>query len=365
MNFEDRFPLESAGKSLAELQTPVPLIDVAIVERNIRKWQDRSTKLGLANRPHIKTHKLAALARLQLDEGAKGITVQKLSEAEAMAKAGITDMLLTFNAVGRPKLERLSELARTTQISVVADGAAVVEGIAEAGKSAGRDIKVLVECDTGANRNGVQSPQAALALAKTIDATQGVSIGGLMTYPKAGMRKEMDGFLAEAVSLFKANGLSTETISIGGSPDMWKDEGLSSATEYRAGTYIYFDRSLVARGTCTWDECALTVLVTVVSTPTPERAIIDAGTKALTSDLLGLAGYGAIAGSTDATVYDANEEHGFVGAKHLPAKPRIGDLLRIVPNHVCPVSNLFDKVVFIRGQTILGAMKVDARGCVQ
>jgi D-serine deaminase-like pyridoxal phosphate-dependent protein len=103
----------------------------------------------------------------------------------------------------------------------------------------------------------------------------------------------------------------------------------------------------------------------VVSTPTPDRAIIDAGTKSLTSDLLGQVGYGVVAGATGARVYDANEEHGFVDATQLPFKPKVGDLLRIVPNHVCPVSNLFDKVIFVRGQTILGAMKVDARGCVQ
>ncbi|MFN0193514.1 MAG: alanine racemase, partial [Aestuariivirga sp.] len=256
MTFEDHFSLEPAGKSLGELQTPVPLIDIAIVERNIRKWQQRCNKLGLANRPHIKTHKLAALAQLQLDEGAKGITVQKLSEAEVMAKAGMSDMLLTFNAVGRPKLERLAALARTTAISVVADSEAVVHGVAEAGKSAGRDIAVLIECDTGGKRNGVQSPEAALELAKMIDATQGVRLGGLMTYPKAGLRKEMDAFLAAAITLFNKAGLSAETVSVGGSPDMWSDDGLASATEYRAGTYIYFDRSMVSRGTCSWDDCA-------------------------------------------------------------------------------------------------------------
>ena len=213
-----------------------------------RRWQERCNGLGLGNRPHIKTHKLAALARYQLALGAAGITVQKLGEAEVMADAGITDMLLTFNVVGAHKLRRLAELARRTDISVVADSVEVVAGIGEAGVSAGRDIRVLVECDTGARRNGVQSPELAAALAKQIDATRGVSYGGLMTYPRAGLRKEADAFLQEARELTAKAGLDTRTISSGGSPDMWKDEGLSSVTEYRAGTYVYFDRALADAG---------------------------------------------------------------------------------------------------------------------
>ena len=184
--------------------------------------------------------------------------------------------------------------------------------MANAGRAAGRDISVLVECDTGAKRNGVQSPEAALALAQTIERTRGVAYGGLMTYARPGTRLESGAFLAAARDLLAKSGLESRTVSTGGSPDMWSDEGLNIVNEYRAGTYIYFDRSLAARGTCSFDDCALSVLATVVSRPTQERAIIDAGSKALTSDLLGLKGYGIVRELGDAVVYDVNEEHGFL-----------------------------------------------------
>ena len=359
------FDFRDVGRHLDDLETPVPVIDIDTVVANVSHWQDRCDKLGLANRPHIKTHKLVGLAKYQMDMGAKGITVQKLGEAEVMADAGITDMLLTFNVIGRHKLERLAALARRTSISVVADNSEMIEGLGAAGMAAGRSIDVLVECDTGAHRNGVQTPEAAADLAKIIDHTKGLSFAGLMTYAGTGQRIQAEAFLAKAKALCKAAGLETRVITSGGSPDMWKDEGLSILTEYRAGTYIYFDRSLAERGTCTYDDCALTVLATVVSRPTDERAIIDAGTKSLTSDLLGMQGYGVDHAHGNAKVFNANEEHGYLDIAQLNDKPHIGDLVRITPNHVCPVTNLFDEVVFIRGKDVLGAVKVDARGLVQ
>jgi D-serine deaminase-like pyridoxal phosphate-dependent protein len=358
------FHFEPVAKRIEDLETPVPIIDIDVVERNLKRWQERCDKLRLANRPHIKTHKIVPLAKYQLALGASGITVQKLGEAEVMADAGIRDMLLTYNVVGEPKLKRLADLAKRTDISVVADSEAVVEGLSRAGVAAGRDLSVLVECDTGGKRNGVQSPEAAAALAKVIERTKGITYGGLMTYPRAGTRKEAEAFLDEARGLAGKAGLASKVVSTGGSPDMWRDEGLAVATEYRSGTYVYFDRSMAERGTCTYDDCALTVLATVVSRPTDERALIDAGTKSLTSDLLGLKGYGVVR-AMDKPIYEANEEHGFLDILGLKEKPKVGDLVRITPNHVCAVTNLFDRVVFVRGSEVLGAVKVDARGRVQ
>jgi D-serine deaminase-like pyridoxal phosphate-dependent protein len=356
------FALEPAPRRIGELETPVPLIDLDIAAANVMRWQARCEALGLANRPHIKTHKLAPLARFQLDAGAAGITVQKLGEAEAMAAAGIADMLLTFNIVGAPKLARLAALARRTGIAVVADSAAVMAGIGAAGEAAGRPIRVLIECDTGAGRNGVQTPADAVALARVADATAGVAFGGLMTYPKAGMRREAAAWLAEARALLAAAGLEAATVSSGGTPDMWRDEGLAPLTEYRAGTYIYNDRSLVAGGTAAPADCALHVLATVVSRPAPGRAIIDAGSKALTSDLLGLSGYGVTA--EGAPVAALSEEHGILDVSGLARPPGVGEMVRILPNHVCPVSNLYDRVAVVRGGECLGLARVDARGAV-
>ncbi|MCB1489172.1 MAG: alanine racemase [Bauldia sp.] len=365
MDILDFFTFEPVGSSIDELETPVPVIDIDIVDRNLRRWQERCNALGIANRPHIKTHKLVALARYQIALGAKGITVQKLGEAEVMADAGIDDLLLTFNIVGASKLRRLAALAKRVKMTVVADNSVVIKGLGEAGRMAGVDIGVLVECDTGAKRNGAQSPEEALALAREIDATPGIAYKGLMTYPAAGMRREMADFLARARDLIDAAGLKTEVISTGGTPDMWSDEGMEVATEYRAGTYIYCDRAEMAADACDWDDCAFTLLSTVVSVPTPDRALIDAGSKALTMDLLGLEGYGVVHALGDAPIYGVNEEHGYLDISKLAIKPKVGDLVRITPNHVCPVSNLFDRVVFIRGDKVLGAVKVDARGMVQ
>jgi D-serine deaminase-like pyridoxal phosphate-dependent protein len=365
MAVEDYFRFRTVGRRIEDLETPVPVIDLDVVERNLGRWQERCDAAGLANRPHIKTHKLVPLARHAIDLGAHGLTVQKLGEAEVMADAGITDLLLTYNIVGAPKLRRLADLARRTGIAVVADHADVVAGLGEAGTAAGRDIAVLVECDTGAGRNGVQTPEAAAALARLIDATPGLSYGGLMTYPKAGTRTATAAFLDAAREAAAAAGLDTAVVSSGGSPDMWSDEGLGGISEYRAGTYAYFDRSLVARGTCGFEDCALTVLSTVVSRPVPGRALIDAGSKALTMDLIGQTHYGVVRGLGDAPVYELNEEHGYLDVSAAPEPPQIGDLVRVVPNHVCPVSNLYDEVVILRGDEVLGAVPVDARGKVQ
>jgi D-serine deaminase-like pyridoxal phosphate-dependent protein len=365
MDILTHFQFEPAGRRLEDLETPVPVIDIDVVERNLRRWQQRCDAMGFANRPHIKTHKLVALAKAQIDLGAQGITVQKLGEAEVMAEAGITDMLLTFNVVGSHKLERLAELARRTAIKVVADNEPVLEGLSHAAQLAGRDLEVLVECDTGAGRNGVQNPQAALRLAQAIDRAPGLRFGGLMTLPKNGARDRMAEFLDTARTDLAASGIEVPAVSAGGSPDMWKDEGLEHVSEYRAGTYIYFDRMQVAAGSAAPEDCALTVLCTVVSVPTGNRAMLDAGSKALTSDLLGLEGYGEVRSLSGASVYNMSEEHGFLDISRVNDKPRVGDMLRITPNHVCPVTNLFDKVVFVRGEEVLGAVKVDARGTVQ
>ena len=365
MDILKHFTFEDAGRRIEDLETPVPIIDIGIVERNLRRWQERCDRAGFANRPHIKTHKLVPLALAQMEMGARGITVQKLGEAEVMADAGISDMLLTFNVVGGHKLERLARLMERTDIKVVADNAAVLEGLAHAAQDAGRPLTVLVECDTGAARNGVQSPRDASELARAIDGTQGLSFGGLMTLPKTGARGQMAGFLDEARSLLAKAGLSADAISTGGSPDMWKDEGLGGITEYRAGTYIYGDRMQVAAGSATPEDCALTVLATVVSVPTGDRAMVDSGSKALTSDLVGLEGHGEVRALDGARIYAMSEEHGFLDISRLNDKPKVGDLVRIMPNHVCPVTNLFDKVVMVRGDEVLGAVRVDARGTVQ
>lgn len=359
------FTFENVGKTIAELETPVPIIDIDVMMANLTRWQAHCDRLGIANRPHIKTHKLVGAAKLQIALGAKGVCVQKLGEAEVMADAGITDLLLSFNIVGRHKLERLAKLMARTDIAVVADNAEMLQGLSAAARTTNRKLTVLAEIDTGMGRNGAQTPDAAIVLAKEIAATAGLNFGGLMTYPPAFKRQDVEAFIAETKDGLSKAGLPCPRVSSGGSKDMWDDSNLGGVTEYRAGTYIYFDRSLVSVGACSYSDCAEAVLATVVSVPSSDRAIIDAGSKALTSDLLGLTGYGVVEDLDMATVYNVNEEHGYLDISQVQAKPRVGDQVRITMNHVCPVNNLFDKVVFVRGETVLGAVTVDARGKVQ
>src|SRR5690606_29779354 len=259
------------------------LIDLNRAEANLRRAQDAADKAGIALRPHIKTHKLPLFAKCQVELGAVGITVQKLGEAEVMADAGLTDLLLTFNIIGPAKLARLKALHQRVTIKVVADSAECVAGLAATFTNIDHPLGVFIECDTGMGRCGVQSPGAALDLARSVMAAPGLHFAGLMTYPAAGKYQSAAQWLAGAKALYSEANVDLPTISTGGTPDIWHmDEAALVATEYRPGTYIYMDRSQVAAGAASLDDCALTVLATVVSRPTENRAIIDAGSKALT-----------------------------------------------------------------------------------
>ncbi len=349
----------------SDLDTPAVLIDLDRAEANLRNAQDAANRAGLKLRPHIKTHKLPFFARKQVELGAAGITVQKLGEAEVMADAGLTDLLLTFNIIGAAKLKRLKALHDRVTIRVVADSADCVAGLAATFTDPARPLGVFVECDTGMGRCGVQSPHAALDLSEKITAAPGLAFAGLMTYPAAGKYHEANQWLASAKTLLEQRNIAVPAITTGGTPDIWhmQDAG-GIATEYRPGTYIYMDRSQVAAGAASFDDCALTVLATVVSRPTENRAIIDAGSKALTSDLLGLVGHGHVVEYPDAKITGLSEEHGTIDISACAEKPKIGDTIRIIPNHCCPVTNLFDHVHLIRNGNLVETLPVAARGRV-
>ena len=351
--------------TISELDTPCVLVDLDRVEQNLQRAQNFADKAGLKLRPHIKTHKLPRFAQRAIDLGAVGITVQKLGEAEVMADAGILDLLLTFNIIGAAKLKRLKALNDRVTIRVVADSTECVAGLSQTFADAGKPLGVLVECDTGMGRCGVQSPQAALDLARTIIAAPGLEFFGLMTYPAAGKYQVAAAWLAEAKALFDAAGLAVPVITTGGTPDIWHADEAGVATEYRPGTYIYMDRSQVAAGAASYDDCALTVLATVVSHPTTGRAIIDAGSKALTSDLLGLVGHGYIPAYPEAKIVGLSEEHGTLDVSACAdGGPRIGEQIAIIPNHCCPVTNLFDFVHLMRNGQLVETVPVAARGRV-
>ncbi len=353
----------TVGLSIFDLLTPVAVIDETIMETNIRVAQEYFDRIGRNFRPHIKTHKIPALASLQLAAGARGINCQKISEAEVFADAGFNDILITFNMLGAARLARLKALNAKVDLQVVADNAVVVDGLAQCFDEA-QPLKVLVECDTGGGRNGVQSPQAALELAKRIVECSGLVFHGLLTYPKPSSETDVEAFFTETIALLRDAGLECQVVSHGGSPSLFDSDLVPSATEHRAGTYIFNDRSMMRAGMCDMDDCAMNVIATVVSRPTETRAVLDSGSKALTSDLLGFSDHGLLVDYPEASIVSLSEEHAVVDLSKSDRKPQIGECVRIIPNHTCVVSNLFDRLVFHRDGVVTRLEPVAARGQV-
>lgn len=348
-----------------ELDTPVPVIDLDRVERNLVKMQAYCDRHGLALRPHIKTHKIPDFARRQIELGAVGITCQKISEAMVMAEAGCADILLTYPIVGAAKVKPLAGLARRTRLTVSLDNAVALDTVAAAAHEAGVEIGILVEFDSGDRRCGVQSPEEALTLARRADGNGPLAFHGLMTYPRG---PRTAAFVAEARSLFDGAGIPIATVSVGGTPGCWETHEVAGATELRVGTYIYHDRATVGAGVATLEECAVHVLATVVSRPTPDRAVLDSGSKTLSSDRVAPSvgeGFGLILDYPDAVITRLNEEHAVVDLSRCAARPEIGERVRILPNHVCVVSNLHDRMVASRNGEVVGEWPVAARGCTR
>jgi D-serine deaminase-like pyridoxal phosphate-dependent protein len=338
-----------------DVATPTAVVDLDRLESNLVRWQEHCDRIGLANRPHVKSHKCVEIAQRQVALGAAGVTCQTLYEAEVMVDAGIKDVLVPYNIVGGRKLERLALLLERATVRVTVDDPALLSGLGGAAGDAGRELGVLVDCDTGLGRTGVASPQEAADLAAAIARTPGLCFAGLLTYPSPPAARE---FLETASALVERRGLPAETVSAGGTPSMWRSDELRPlVTEYRVGTYAFHDRSTVAAGAATLDEVALTVAATVVSRR-DGRAILDAGSKALSSDLGAEDGFGLVLEAPSSTLERLNEEHGYLtlaGGDDL----ELGQQVRVVPNHVCVVVNLSQELLGTRGGAVESCWPVE------
>jgi D-serine deaminase-like pyridoxal phosphate-dependent protein len=310
----------------------------------------------------MKTHKIPEIAHMQIAAGAVGITCQKLGEAEVMAQAGVRDIFLPYNLLGEAKLERLMRLARRVQISVTADSDVTVRGLAEAARRAGQTLPVLVEFDTGAGRCGVQTPDAAAGLARMIADSAGLQFGGLMAYPT---NDRTGDFVRATRELLTADGIPIERVSGGGTACMWHAHEHPEVNEHRAGMYIFGDRNVLTLGAIKLEDCAFKVLTTVVSRPTADRGILDGGSKTFSSDLLGLENHGLILEYPAARFYGMSEEHGHVDFGPCERRPAIGERVTVIPNHCCPVVNLFNQLVGARGEQVEVVWPVAARGMLQ
>jgi D-serine deaminase-like pyridoxal phosphate-dependent protein len=348
------------------LDTPQLVIDLEVVRRNITRAAKAAQAAGVNLRPHTKTHKIPQLARLQLDAGATGIQVAKLGEAEVMAAAGATDILIGYPIVGPAKLKRLLALAERVSVTVSLDSIEVANAISEAAGRSSDPLRVLVEIDTGLARVGVAPGDSAIKLWERIADLTGVTLAGLLTheghvYGQARSVDEIRSMTHEACRMvvntartLRARSIDVDTVSVGSAGTFRFDLEVPGVTEVRPGTYVFNDCSQLALASASLEDVAAALVTTVVSQPRRGEAVVDAGTKALSSDRLLVADPPATFGSTPdglGTVVRVSEEHAVIAFP--PDKtPTVGDRVVIVPNHICPVINLFDHVTVLDDDNI-------------
>jgi D-serine deaminase-like pyridoxal phosphate-dependent protein len=358
---------------LTDLQTPLPLVDLDRLERNLDRMARYAAQHTLALRPHVKTHKAPAIGQRQVERGAVGLTCATLRELEIMS-AVTSDLLLAYPPVGAAKVARLMELPDGTQITVAVDSPAVVEELAAGARHAGRTIRVLVEIDVGLHRVGVSTPADAVALADLIRNRTPLEYAGIAFYP--GHLREpiasgdpaletLSRSLETYITALDRAGLHPQVVSGGSTPTVWHTHEVRGVTEFRPGTYVYNDRTTVGIGACGPEDCAMTVLATVVSTAVPGQAVVDAGTKALGREPMRGApgeGFGQLLEHPEVTVARMWEEHGTLDLSQSTWRPAVGERVRIIPNHVCIVTHLFDTAVGVRGNQLETSWPIAARG---
>jgi D-serine deaminase-like pyridoxal phosphate-dependent protein len=373
--------------TLEALRTPCVLVDMDRVDRNLRRMQAAATSHGLRLRPHAKTHKSPDIARQQLSLGAVGICCAKLGEAEVFADAGIADIRLPYPLLP-VNADRVVALLDRTRLSFIVDDLEVARGWSAALAAAGREVEVLVKVDVGLHRCGIDPMRAdAVGMVAAVASLPGLRFRGLLSHAGHGYgaasEAEMEAVaaaeartLTELAARLAAGGVTCDEISVGATPTARHSAGQQGLTEMRPGNYVFYDRTQVGLGAATWDDCALTVLARVVSRPTADRLVLDSGSKTLTNDAargwMDCPGHGAVfVRPTDSepeprlVVERLSEEHAVVRVTertpNLDAL-RPGAVVRIVPNHACPVTNLVDRLQVLRDGRVAGELAVAARG---
>lgn len=362
--------------TIDQLETPAVLVDLDIMESNIARLADYGRRHDLRLRPHTKTHKIPAIARMQIDSGCRGITVAKSGEAEVMAAAGLDDILIAYPIFGDMKLRRVAALATKKQITIAIDDVTTAESLSQAAQAAGSTINLLVEIDVGMRRCGVATPEQAEGLAKAIIRLPGLRFAGLNLYPgnvwahpadQPALLGQVAEKLAAVLDRLSQSGIGCGIVSGGSTPTAYQSHLIAGLTEIRPGTYVFNDRNSVGVGACSLTDCALRVLVTVVSNAVPGRTIIDGGSKTFSSDrwLSGSReGFGLVVEHPEILFESMSEEHGQFDISQSSHHPRIGERLSIIPNHVCACVNMHDRIWYHRKGLVEGFWKVEARGCV-
>jgi D-serine deaminase-like pyridoxal phosphate-dependent protein len=360
-----------------ELSTPALTVDLDVLERNLSRMAELCRRQGVGLRPHTKTHKTVEVSRLQLAQGAVGLTVAKVGEAEVMAAAGLDDILVAFPIMGEEKLRRLAAIARSRRLLVSLDSEAAARELSRAAAAQEATLGVLVEFDAGAHRCGLDPGPSLVELAKAIEKLPGLKFRGLMSFfgsvwGTEEQRRAEAVLVAErvvrALAAFREVRMEVEIVSGGSTPSAEFAHLIPGLTEIRPGTYAYNDLNTYYQGACALEDCAVRVAVTVVSTAVPGRAIIDAGSKTFSSDLLGSGpkfGYGYVMEAPDAPIIKLNEEHGHLDITHSQHQFQVGEVVTVIPNHVCTTVNMHDEMVTLRHGEAVGSWKIAARGKVQ
>ena len=360
--------------SLEELETPVPVVDLDRLDRNLDRMAEYTRAHGLALRPHTKTHKSIRVAQEQVHRGAIGLTCATPREAEVMASVS-QDLLLAYPPVGEARLRRLMALPDHVRLSVALDSRESADQLARAGTERGRTTGVYVEVDLGMHRVGIARAEDMLQLIAFVSERPSLSYRGIAFYPghirtlSAG-KDELDRLasnLQNTIRTLDDAGLSPAVVSGGSTPTVWESHRIAGLTEIRPGTYVYNDRITAQAGACDWNDCALTVLATVVSTAVPGQAVVDAGSKSLGREPSGSveSGFGSLLDRPEVVVAKLSEEHGILDLRGTGWRPAVGDRVRIVPNHVCIAVHLHELIYGVRGEQIQTSWPVAARGRLQ
>ncbi|MBI4675287.1 MAG: alanine racemase [Chloroflexi bacterium] len=360
-----------------ELDTPTLLIDFDKAERNIARMQEMADSAGVKLRPHTKTHKTPYLAHWQLRAGSRGITVAKLGEAEVMNAAGIDDILIAFPLQGAAKMERLLHLAERARLRVSLDSMKVAQDISDAAARRGFKIPFYVEVDPGLHRVGLPPREPTRDFVRQATKLPGIEFIGLLTHAGqayaaktleevAVVGKQEGALMVETAEMLRADGIAVREVSVGSTPTARFAAQVQGVTEIRPGTYVFYDTMQVHKFACGWDDCAQTVLLTVVAKH-PDRLILDGGSKTLSSDRGpgGAATFGTVVGFAHLEIYALSEEHAHVRVTGNGPLPDIGAKVQVIPNHACAVMNLHERFVATRGDEVLGAFEIAARGKLQ
>lgn len=361
-----------------DLDTPCLLLDLDVLEKNLMKMQSKADEHKVQLRPHMKTHKMISLAQKQIDHGAIGITVAKVGEAEVMAQGGIKDIFIANQVVTSQKIDRIVKLAAKIKLSVGIDSLEGGKRLSEAFSSLGSSLSYLIEINTGLNRCGVKPKEEAWELYQKLQELPGLFYQGIFTHAGHAygaksvteVKKISDEecrLMEETRQFFKQRGVFSSQISIGSTPTMSVWQGYEGITEIRPGNYVFNDATQVSLGCALPENCALTVLATVISV-SRRRAVIDAGSKVFALDRGAhgkdtLLGHGVIIGK-NSILACLSEEHGVIDI-HPNDTFFVGEVLRIIPNHSCTVINLFDQVYGISRGRVKGEFSIEARGKCQ